>query len=141
MPNLWSMAKKYWLALYWAAFTGFAAFAATVPGYIPRRLEPAYPYSYPWSDVIFMSALLLAAVGVLHIILRPTQYRRSRPRLIVALVYSVLLLTISVLTTGTDYPGLAYVPFVFSLVTFIGLATYAAAIGIGALTARHHAGA
>jgi hypothetical protein len=109
-----SLIRTYGLAIYWLAFAAYTIYVAQFPGLI------AHPelWSHPWRAVLVVWALLGILIGVLHLILRPATYRYSWARLIGALIYSAVLLTLGILSVVTDMPGYYYVPAMFSVVTF-----------------------
>jgi len=132
-----AFARKYGLIFYWAAFAGFAAYAATKPGYMPTSLRALYPYAYPWRGLFMMWGLLAVFVWILYWIIQ----KNPRPwrRICVAFLYSLTLLVVCFLSLATDLPGLAYVPLLFSLVTFIGVCASLIALAIQCLARRKNA--
>ena len=132
-----SFARRYCLLAYWLVFVLLTLYYAQSHGLM---LHPEQ-WSYPWDAVVAVCALLAILIGVLQLILRPASFHRSWARVLVALVYSGVLLAVGIDSVVTDMPGYYYVPAMFSIATMAGVLSLAFFQSAGALWRwKKHAG-
>jgi len=110
------MRYKLGFTLYWLLFAVLAIFAAQNPGYVihPERAP------FPWLYLFITFGILAIFVIAYYFILKPAG-GSSFVRVAIALILSIAMLTACVLTLYTDMDGLYYMPFYFSLLTFLVL--------------------
>ena len=123
---------KLGFAVYWLLFAVLSFFEARSPGYV-RNPEMA---PYPWGGLFFILALLALLVAAFYAVLLPPRFRQSYWRLPLALALCAALLAASIITTGTDLPGLSYMPGIFAFLTLIVLSVVSLCTVVSALWRR-----
>jgi hypothetical protein len=92
-----TLARRYGLIIYWAAFAALTVRAGHDPGFAPSLT------AYPWKGVALTVGQLAIAVAILYAILRPRTFRRSWGRLGTAFLFVLVLFAFTL--APTDMPG------------------------------------